>query len=114
MKLTMKMENIKMKVVINNSFAEFEVNGKCVKSLEIKGYEIGDFIENETFGINSDNEFMYRSHKDFIDTLEAIGLENASYYQNKLKIVEIPDDIEWTIQNEDGIEWIAEKHRTWR
>jgi len=30
-----------------------------------------------------------------------------------LKIVEIPDDVEWTIEEYDGLEHIAEKHRTW-
>ena len=31
-----------------------------------------------------------------------------------LKIIEIPDDIEWQIFAINGEEWIAEKHRTWR
>ena len=31
----------------------------------------------------------------------------------KLKIVEIPAEIEWQIEDYDGNEWIAEKHRTW-
>jgi hypothetical protein len=30
-----------------------------------------------------------------------------------LKIVEIPNNVEWEIQEYDGAEWIAEKHRTW-
>lgn len=30
-----------------------------------------------------------------------------------LKIVEIPEGIEWTVEEYDGLEWIAEKHRTW-
>ena len=29
------------------------------------------------------------------------------------KIVEIPADVEWQIQEYDGMEWVAEKHRTW-
>jgi len=32
----------------------------------------------------------------------------------ELAIVEIPADIEWEIEEYDGKEWIAEKHRTWR
>jgi hypothetical protein len=31
-----------------------------------------------------------------------------------LEIVEIPDDVEYTIEEYDGLEHIAEKHRTWR
>ena len=30
-----------------------------------------------------------------------------------LKIVEIPDDVEWEIEEYDGNEWVAEKHRKW-
>lgn len=31
----------------------------------------------------------------------------------KLKIVEIPDDVLWEINEYDGVEHIAEQHRTW-
>lgn len=31
-----------------------------------------------------------------------------------LRVVEIPDDVEWQIEEYDGNEWVAEKHRTWR
>ena len=30
-----------------------------------------------------------------------------------LKIVDIPDDIDWVIEEYDGSEWVSEKHRTW-
>jgi len=30
-----------------------------------------------------------------------------------LKVVEIPDDVEWNVQEYDGNEWVAEKHRIW-
>ena len=32
----------------------------------------------------------------------------------KLKIVQIPADVDWIIEDYDGKEWIAEQHRTWR
>ena len=28
-------------------------------------------------------------------------------------VVEIPDDVEWDIEEYDGLEWVAERHRTW-
>ena len=31
----------------------------------------------------------------------------------KLKIVEIPVSVEWQIEEYDGKEWVAERHRTW-
>jgi hypothetical protein len=30
-----------------------------------------------------------------------------------LKVVEIPADVDWQLEEHDGREWIAEKHRTW-
>jgi len=30
-----------------------------------------------------------------------------------LKVVEIPDDVQWQIEEYDGHEWVAERHRTW-
>ena len=31
----------------------------------------------------------------------------------RLGTVEIPADVEWEIGEYDGLEWVAEKHRTW-
>lgn len=32
----------------------------------------------------------------------------------RLIVTEIPDDVNWTIEEYDGNEWVAEVHRTWR
>ena len=40
--------------------------------------------------------------------------KKANGIDANLKIVEIPDDIEWSIFGCSGSEWIGEKHRTWR
>lgn len=55
-----------------------------------------------------------RADSDLIATIEELGLEKASGRYASLTIVEIPDDIEWTIEEYDGIEWVSEKHRTWQ
>jgi hypothetical protein len=39
-------------------------------------------------------------------------LANNTYSQ--LKVVEVPDDVEWYVEEYDGWEWVAEKHRIWR
>jgi|AntAceMinimDraft_6_1070360.scaffolds.fasta_scaffold06520_5 hypothetical protein len=39
--------------------------------------------------------------------------EGADGIYSSLKIVEIPSDVEWVIGEYDGLEWVAEKHRTW-
>jgi hypothetical protein len=39
------------------------------------------------------------------------GMANGSFAS--LKIVEIPNDVNWYIEDYDGHEWVAERHRTW-
>jgi hypothetical protein len=43
--------------------------------------------------------------------LELGEAANAKYA--RLKVVTIPDDVEWHIAEYDGLEWVAEAHRTW-
>ena len=45
-----------------------------------------------------------------IQTVEELGTEG---FAAKLRIIEIPDGIAWQIEEFDGYEWVAEKHRTW-
>lgn len=40
------------------------------------------------------------------------GADANSGYSD-LKIVRIPGDVDWVIEEYDGYEWIAEQHRTW-
>ena len=47
-----------------------------------------------------------------VQVVEEMG-SNADGGVAELKIVEIPDDVEWDIEEYDGTEWVAEKHRTW-
>jgi len=53
-----------------------------------------------------------RSDPDLISVIEQMG-EAANGKCSKLKIIEIPDDVEWEIDEYDGLERVAEKHRTW-
>jgi len=53
-----------------------------------------------------------RTDPDLITVVKKLK-EKANGEHAKLKIVEIPDNTEYTIEEYDGIEWIAEKHRIW-
>ena len=53
-----------------------------------------------------------RTHSLLIRVVEKLG-EKANGRHSKLKVVDVPDDVEWSIEEYDGIEWVAEKHRTW-
>jgi hypothetical protein len=54
-----------------------------------------------------------RNDFDLIKVIEKLR-DKANGRCAKLKIVEIPDGVEYVIQEYDGNEHIAEKHRTWR
>ena len=47
-----------------------------------------------------------------IETLLQLGIAANGRY-SRLKVVEIPDGVEWHIAEYDGWEHIAENHRTW-
>lgn len=53
-----------------------------------------------------------RNDPALVQVVEELG-DAASDAFSILKIVDIPDDVNWTIKEYDGKEWIAEVHRTW-
>lgn len=65
----------------------------------------------------TDESFIYldieRDDPYLVKIVNEMG-EKANDSCSKLKVVKIPADVNWIIQEYDGIEWIAEEHRTWR
>jgi hypothetical protein len=56
---------------------------------------------------------LTRNDPILVQVVEEMGDKAWGRYA-KLAIVEIPDDVQWIIEENDGMEWVAEKHRTWR
>lgn len=55
---------------------------------------------------------LRRDDPHLVKTVEQLGeLANGKYAE--LKVVEIPSDVEWYIEEYDGTEHVAERHRTW-
>ncbi len=54
-----------------------------------------------------------RADPQLIAIIEELGEEVASGPHAQLKVVEIPDDVQYTIDDYDGIESIHEVHRAW-
>lgn len=83
------------------------------------GYKVNDFyvmlMKDDMVYLHDrySDEGKSREHPDLISIIEKLGGE-ANGPHAELAIVEIPDDVEYTIEEYDGIEWIAEVHRTWR
>ncbi len=53
-----------------------------------------------------------RDDKALVQVVEEMGNAASGKYA-RLEIVEIPDDVEWEIEEYDGSEWVSEKHRRW-
>jgi hypothetical protein len=53
-----------------------------------------------------------RSNPVLVEVVEMLG-DEASGKFSSLKVVEIPDGVDWEIEEYDGREWISEKHKSW-
>lgn len=84
-----------MKVVINTCYGGFNLSDKA---MEMLGIDYSWKIE--------------RTDPNLVKVVESLG-EEANGHLSRLKVVEIPDDVEWFIDDYDGIETIHEKHRIW-
>ena len=91
------------KIVINACHGGFGISAKAEsKYRELAGITDPDF---HSLYIPRDDEHL-------IAVVELMGTEANTRF-SKLKIVEIPDDVNWCIEEYDGSEWVAERHRTW-
>jgi hypothetical protein len=48
-----------------------------------------------------------------VRVVQELGGERAGGHAAILKVVEIPESVAWHIEDYDGLEWVAENHRTW-
>jgi len=90
-----------MKIVINTRYGGF---GLSKEALALFNERTGTVI---TYDIE-----IKRNDPILVEIVEQLG-ESANGRFAELKVVEIPDDVVWGIEEYDGAEWIAEKHRTW-
>ena len=68
-------------------------------------------------GIKDDQHHFWdrdiaRDDPALVQVAEELGEAAADGYA-ELRVANVPDDVEWTIEEYDGKEWVAEKHRTW-
>lgn len=55
---------------------------------------------------------LERNDEDLISVIEELG-EDANGFYGNIHIVEIPDGVDWEINDYDGMETVEEKHRSW-
>ena len=111
------------KIVINSRHGGFGLSDKAMlRYAEIKGlnlvsetdeYDLTHFYVDS---VDGDNYFyedeISRDDPALVQVVEELGDDAAGRY-SELRIVEIPDDVEWHIAEYDGLEHVAENHRTW-
>lgn len=90
---------IKMKkIVINAEYGGFSLSDEAIE------------IYKDKKNIVDKNFYYYDIERDDPILVELVESEIDT---EVLKVVEIPDNIDWVIEEYDGNEWIAEKHRRW-
>ena len=90
-------------IVINDCYGGFGLSDRAM--LEYKKLAgIDDPIFNDR-DIPRDDPYL-------IKIVRELGMSANGPHSN-LKIVEVPGDVKWIVQDYDGAEWVAEEHRTW-
>ena len=115
-----------MKIVINRQFGGFGLSDKAIERLKELGYTPPDGCSTieEDLVPKEDTVFMRmrkywglsdipRDHPLLIQVVEELG-DDASGNHTTLKIVEIPESVDWKVESYDGNEWIREVSREWR
>jgi|APCry1669189034_1035192.scaffolds.fasta_scaffold83377_3 hypothetical protein len=114
-------------IVINRAYGGFGLSREAVLLyLDLVGitYTLEDQEDRDTqtrlgskIMVNNKEFFerydIERNDPALVTTVRRLG-KNAAGEFAKLKIVEVPVGVEWYIEEYDGQEWVAEKHRTWR
>ena len=96
-----------MQVVINTSYSNFAISPDAISLIQkkIKNPKAKSQINAYAF----DND---RSNPLLVEAVQKLGAKANGLYTT-LKIVEIPDDVEWRVDAVNGKEVIREKHRMW-
>ncbi|HUX47004.1 MAG TPA: hypothetical protein VMV58_03250 [Desulfosporosinus sp.] len=91
-----------MKVVINKSHGGFRISQEAADMLPGKNWD----------SLCLDVDPKTRSDLDLISVVESLGAK--SWGQDaELKIVDVPDDVKWHIEEYDGLEHVAQDHKRW-
>ena len=92
-----------MKVVINTCFGGFGLSDAAIERYcELDGCSPVNFWSGS----------IDRDDPNLVKVVQELG-EAAETPYSELKIVDIPNDVKWHIHEYDGLEYVAENHRTW-
>jgi hypothetical protein len=93
-----------MRIVINRCFGGFGLSPRA------------EALFRRTERVKHDDDFSVydipRDHPTLVRIVEKLG-EAAGGDHSELKIIEVPDDVNWYVVEYDGLEHVAERHRVW-
>ena len=102
-----------MKIATNRCHGGFTLSEAIFNELKIPWTGYG-YLYNDSFNIESENDYEYRAHPELIAAIEKIGESAAGRdATDRIQITEIPDNVEWKIYEYYGWETIHEIHRCW-
>ena len=93
-----------MKIVINSDWGGFGLSEAALDEYKSRA------------GVTDPNFYYWDIPREcpyLVAMIEEQGTAINGNYAS-LKIVEVPDEVNWYIEEYDGKEWVAERHRTWR
>lgn len=94
-------EGKEVKIVINRSHGFFVLSTRA----EVLCLEAG-------LSLKTLSKEQIRKNPIVISVIERLGTKASGEYSD-LRVVEIPDDVDWEIHEEGGKETVREKHRQW-
>jgi hypothetical protein len=97
-----KLKGVKY-IVINDCYGGFGLSERAIREYK----KMADITDSDFYDRDIPRDDPY-----LIKIIKEMGMAANGPHAN-LKIVEIPGDVEWLVQEYDGVEWVAEKHRTW-
>tara|TARA_Y100000310_G_scaffold315037_1_gene365134 strand:+ start:438 stop:803 length:366 start_codon:yes stop_codon:yes gene_type:complete len=110
-----KSKNKMKKIVINKCYGTFGLSDRAIKRYaELSGITLK---ENPGATLYTSKYVFYpmeieRNDINLIKVVEELK-ENANGRYSNIKIIEIPDDVDWRIYDYDGIEHIYDINRVW-
>jgi hypothetical protein len=129
------------KVVVNKCFGGFSLSAAGIRRYaELAGFNVYPFRSDYSTGfantvlipLDPDNAdgFLVDWYKDpagseyfndrdlprddplLVQVVEELG-DASSGSCAELRVVDIPEMVDWIVEEYDGNEWVAERHRTW-
>lgn len=97
-------ENETIEVVINSCYGGFGLSEEALKYMGIP-YKVNKYGLLEY-------EEPKRTDERLIKCVKELGKKACAEY-SELRVIKIPNNIEWSIESYDGDEWVSEKHRVW-